>query len=242
MLVDFAPYLFRGRLAGFPDAPERDRPRQRHLRRRPGAGVRRQSTEVEVSIRGRVDAVMLDRRSDARSVAAISSPGRAQRRRSLPRHQAGRARGAHRRRGERRRWRRASRPRSTQSARRWQGVLIEQVATRPLTAAPPEVLDALERADAGILCVQPQQGELAARMAIVAGRRAPRHPLRAHGRRHAADHAAGHARRLPAGRRAQPEPVRADAARASACASRRRAAPRSPRRSIRRFTGSRPAG
>jgi aminopeptidase len=47
-------------------------------------------------------------------------------------------------------------------------VLIEQVASRPLTAAPPEVLDALERCDAGILCVQPQQGELVARMAIVA--------------------------------------------------------------------------
>jgi len=51
---------------------------------------------------------------------------------------------------------------------RWQGVLIEQVATRPLTAAPPEIIDALEQADAGILCVQPEQGELAARMAIVA--------------------------------------------------------------------------
>lgn len=50
----------------------------------------------------------------------------------------------------------------------WYGVLIERVATRPLTAAPPEVLDALEHADAGILCVQPQQGELGARMAIVA--------------------------------------------------------------------------
>jgi aminopeptidase len=49
----------------------------------------------------------------------------------------------------------------------WQGVLIEQVATRPLTAAPPAVLAALEVADAGILCVQPQQGELGARMAIV---------------------------------------------------------------------------
>ncbi len=47
-------------------------------------------------------------------------------------------------------------------------VLIEHVASRPLTAAPPEVLDALERCDAGILCVQPQQGELVARMAIVA--------------------------------------------------------------------------
>ena len=46
-------------------------------------------------------------------------------------------------------------------------VLIEQVASRPLTGAPRAVLDALERADAGILCVQPLQGELGARMAIV---------------------------------------------------------------------------
>jgi aminopeptidase len=49
----------------------------------------------------------------------------------------------------------------------WEGVLIEQVATRPLTVAPPQAIDALERADAGILCVQPHQGELAARMSIV---------------------------------------------------------------------------
>ena len=47
-------------------------------------------------------------------------------------------------------------------------LLIEQIATRPLTQAPPEILDALERADAGILCVHPLQGELASRMAIVA--------------------------------------------------------------------------
>ena len=47
------------------------------------------------------------------------------------------------------------------------GVLIERVASRPLVDAPRELLDALERADAGILCVQPQQGELGARMAIV---------------------------------------------------------------------------
>ena len=50
----------------------------------------------------------------------------------------------------------------------WDGVLIEQVAARPLAVVPAEVLDALERADAGILCVQPRQGELGARMAIVA--------------------------------------------------------------------------
>jgi leucyl aminopeptidase (aminopeptidase T) len=47
-------------------------------------------------------------------------------------------------------------------------VLIEAVAARPMTTAPGPVLEALERADAGILCVQPREGELAARMAIVA--------------------------------------------------------------------------
>ena len=45
---------------------------------------------------------------------------------------------------------------------------IEAVASRPIRTAPAEVLDSLERADAGILCIQPQEGELAARMAIVA--------------------------------------------------------------------------
>ena len=47
-------------------------------------------------------------------------------------------------------------------------VLIERVAARPLVDAPGPILDALERCDAGILCVQPQQGELGARMKIVA--------------------------------------------------------------------------
>jgi aminopeptidase len=49
----------------------------------------------------------------------------------------------------------------------WHGVLIEQVTTRPMVVAPAAVIDALETADAGILCVQPQQGELGARMSIV---------------------------------------------------------------------------
>jgi aminopeptidase len=49
----------------------------------------------------------------------------------------------------------------------WQGVVIERVADRPMTVAPAAVLEALEEVDAAILCVQPQQGELAARMAIV---------------------------------------------------------------------------
>ncbi|MGH9140320.1 MAG: aminopeptidase, partial [Vicinamibacterales bacterium] len=47
-------------------------------------------------------------------------------------------------------------------------VLIEDVTARPMTVAPAAVLHALDRADAGILCVQPEQGELGARMAIVA--------------------------------------------------------------------------
>jgi len=46
-------------------------------------------------------------------------------------------------------------------------VLIERIAPRPMRTAPPEILAALERADAGILCVQPREGELPARMAIV---------------------------------------------------------------------------
>jgi leucyl aminopeptidase (aminopeptidase T) len=49
-----------------------------------------------------------------------------------------------------------------------ENVFVERVAARPLREAPREVLDALERANAGILCIQPQQGELPARMAIVA--------------------------------------------------------------------------
>ena len=48
------------------------------------------------------------------------------------------------------------------------GVAIEAVTRRPMPAAPAPVLAALERSDAGLLCVQPQEGELGARMAIVA--------------------------------------------------------------------------
>jgi aminopeptidase len=46
-------------------------------------------------------------------------------------------------------------------------LLVEQLASRPLRSAPPQVLEAIERCDSGILCIQPQQGELGARMAIV---------------------------------------------------------------------------
>jgi aminopeptidase len=47
-------------------------------------------------------------------------------------------------------------------------LLIETLTERPMTTAPPGILEALDAADAGILCVQPQEGELGARMAIVA--------------------------------------------------------------------------
>jgi len=46
-------------------------------------------------------------------------------------------------------------------------ILVEAVSPRPMRSAPAAVIEALEAADAGILCVQPQEGELAARMAIV---------------------------------------------------------------------------
>src|SRR5437867_4005617 len=50
---------------------------------------------------------------------------------------------------------------------RWEGVLVEHVGARPLDRAPAAILDAFEQADAGILCIQPRQGELGARMEIV---------------------------------------------------------------------------
>jgi leucyl aminopeptidase (aminopeptidase T) len=46
-------------------------------------------------------------------------------------------------------------------------LLVESVTSRPMTVAAPEILDAYGQTDAGILCIQPQQGELPARMAIV---------------------------------------------------------------------------
>ena len=47
------------------------------------------------------------------------------------------------------------------------GLLLEALGPRPMAAAPAEVLNALEMADVGVLCMTPQPGELAARMAIV---------------------------------------------------------------------------
>jgi len=46
-------------------------------------------------------------------------------------------------------------------------LLLEDLGPRPMREAPPAVLDALEKADVGILAMSPQPGELTARMAIV---------------------------------------------------------------------------
>jgi aminopeptidase len=50
----------------------------------------------------------------------------------------------------------------------WQGIVVEEVATRPQIDLPPAIRNALETTDVGILCIQPQPGELASRMAMVA--------------------------------------------------------------------------
>ncbi len=47
------------------------------------------------------------------------------------------------------------------------GLLLEDFGARPITVAPEPILDALEKADVGVLCMTPQPGELSARMAIV---------------------------------------------------------------------------
>jgi aminopeptidase len=47
------------------------------------------------------------------------------------------------------------------------GLLLEDFGPRPMRAAPEDVLRALETGDVGILCMQPQQGELSMRMTVV---------------------------------------------------------------------------
>src|SRR6266849_5845893 len=46
-------------------------------------------------------------------------------------------------------------------------LLLEDFGPRPIKSAPAPVLEAVETADVGILCMNPQPGELAARMTIV---------------------------------------------------------------------------
>src|SRR5437870_10541104 len=47
------------------------------------------------------------------------------------------------------------------------GLLLEDFGPRPMSSAPAAILDALETADVGVMCMTPQPGELGARMAIV---------------------------------------------------------------------------
>jgi leucyl aminopeptidase (aminopeptidase T) len=47
------------------------------------------------------------------------------------------------------------------------GLLLEDFGPRPMKTAPEPVLEALETADVGVMCMTPQPGELGARMAIV---------------------------------------------------------------------------
>src|SRR5437764_11150096 len=47
------------------------------------------------------------------------------------------------------------------------GLLLEDFGPAPISAAPTAVLNALETADVGVLCMTAEPGELAARMAIV---------------------------------------------------------------------------
>jgi len=49
----------------------------------------------------------------------------------------------------------------------YSGLLLEDFGRRPMSTAPAEVLQALETADVGVMCMTPQPGELGARMAIV---------------------------------------------------------------------------
>src|SRR6266849_1935660 len=47
------------------------------------------------------------------------------------------------------------------------GLLLEEFGPRPMKSAPARVLEALETADVGVMCMSPQPGELGARMTIV---------------------------------------------------------------------------
>src|SRR5258708_5586362 len=49
----------------------------------------------------------------------------------------------------------------------YNGLLLEDFGPLPMSAAPTPVLNALETADVGVMCMTPQPCELGARMAIV---------------------------------------------------------------------------
>lgn len=50
---------------------------------------------------------------------------------------------------------------------RWTGLVLEDLVLRPMTKVSADVLKLFDEADVGILCIQPQEGELTARRSIV---------------------------------------------------------------------------
>jgi aminopeptidase len=56
----------------------------------------------------------------------------------------------------------------TEAGGRVVGYLIEELCARPMTEAPAGIVRGLEQCDVGVLCMHPRQGELPARMQIVA--------------------------------------------------------------------------
>jgi len=56
----------------------------------------------------------------------------------------------------------------TEAGGRPAGFLIEELCVRPMTEAPAGIVRGLEQCDVGVLCMHPRQGELPARMQIVA--------------------------------------------------------------------------
>jgi len=239
MLVDFAPYIFGGKARRLPDALERDRARERHLRRRSSARLYRGSQEIR-----RPRGILIERfdcpsspillfrsTSTVEMVLMLFGPPSED---LMPgaRNAVEVCLGIQR--GEQVALI-ADRATATVAASiaavleevgaPHQGVLIEDLVTRPMTAAPPAVAR-------GARACRRRHSVRAAGAGRARGAhgdrlrgRAARDSLRAHGRRHAPDHAAGDARRLPAGRRVEPAPVRAGCRAPAASAWKRPAAP-----------------
>src|SRR5258708_30773901 len=57
----------------------------------------------------------------------------------------------------------------TERGAHFTGLLLEDFGPRPMNSAPEPVLQALETADVGVLCMTPQPGGLSARMSNVRG-------------------------------------------------------------------------
>ena len=202
MLVDFAPYLFRGRVAGF-------------LTRLSASGLANVTSGG-----GQVPAFIVvipgTRLKPCRPRPCLDpSPRSSRRARATPSRSASRSSRASAWRSSR--TRRAARsppaspPPSRPSARRPRASSSSRSRARPLTQAPP----ADPRRARARRRRHPVRASAAGRAGLAHGDRRHRgaaaDPLRAHGRRHAGDHDAGHARRLPARRSPEHDAVRAHA-------------------------------